>query len=595
MEKLSPKYNPLTGFICLCESGSNVNPGPVIQEKIKLELGDSVFKVFYSDDCQVCENNGITAILWGNLFHGTHPDSIPVLYSKYGEETGRHLSGFYAVLILDRFMKRAVIISDRMSSKPLYFSKWNNSWIVSTSFLQLTRYLPAEPSLDIAGVSWYLSNGAIHNSHTLFRNVIRLERATLYSGNGHSFTAHEYWNFHFMHVPEYKDERAIIKKMKEVLTAAVADCLPRYEPVYLSLSGGYDSSGILGVLRYNLNQKDVRTFSYGLNEDNPSSDPPIARKLSEIAGYDHFFLYSYNNDFKNTLELNALWGDGISHFCDEVYAWLRLKMLNKGYRPTCLFGDTTFIFYRKLIQQLSDQEDALEAIMIRDAGHIPWLKQYMPSDDFNRIANELSQGCQRLVDKAKKAINDMQFFVNYLRIEGRARNVLIPWRVNFCSKAFIAMDPWYHDDCLEFQNSIPRESRVERELFIKAVKELAPDLYQSERARVMGYVPDWKGEITRNYKMILEEYIYGKSCYKLENIISPESIISMIENEIILKQLPAKKYPLNSLFKNIPLLKKSPKAHSPARKILPPEKFILRYLVLKRTLEIIQEMRARNS
>jgi asparagine synthase (glutamine-hydrolysing) len=590
MEKLSPEYNPLTGFICLCESGSDVNSEPVFQEKIKLELGESVFKVFYSHDCQVSEKNGITTILWGKLFHGLHPDSIPVLYSKYGEDTGSHLSGFYAILILDRLMNRAVIISDRMSSRPMFFAKWDGSWIVSTSFLHLSRCLPFDPVLDISGVAWYLSNGVIHNSHTLFREVKRLERATLYCGNGHSFTAKEYWKFHFIDVPGTRDERTLINKMKEVLSVAVTECLPQNEPVFLSLSGGYDSSGILAVLKYSLKLKDVRTFSYGLNEDKPDTDPYMARKLSELAGYEHLFLSSYNNDFKNAIGLNALWGDGISYFCDEVYAWQQLKSLYKGPRPICLFGDTMFI--NTSISQLSGETEALESMMIRDIRHLPWLNQYIPMDDFNRLAVELSRDCQILIDKAKNVMSDLQSMTSYFRIEGRARNVLIPWRANFCSKAFVALDPLYHDDCLEFQKTIPLQFRVGKEIFINAVKELAPDFYQSERPRWMGYVPDWKSEIIRNYNMISEEYLEDQDYYLLNAIISPESVRRIIGSEIIHPRSPVKKqFDIPALSKLL-FHRKPPEIAPPARKILPAEKFILRYLVLKRTLEIIREMRS---
>jgi len=593
LEKLPAMTIPFSGFICLCESISDVDPDRVFQEKIKLELGESVFRMIYSDECKVIEKNGITVILCGNLFYGIHPDSIPELYIKYGDETGRYLSGFYAILIFDKLKEKAVIISDRMSSKPLYFTKWAGSWMVSTSFLQLTRYLPGEPVLDFSGVAWYISNGVIHNSHTLFMEVKRLERATLYCGNVHSFTAHEYWKYHFLDVQEHRDERTMINKMKEVLSTAVNDCLPRDESVYLSLSAGYDSSGILAVLKNTLNIKDVKTFSYGLSEDEPLSDSLLARSLSELVGYDHFSQTSYNYDFKNALELNALWGDGISYFCDEVYAWQQLGFMFNGSRPTCLFGDTIFSYFNHL--ELSDEADALEANLIRDAGHISWLNQYIPSDDFNSLAVELDRGCQILIEKAKDATNDLQSVVNYLRVEGRARNVLIPWRQNFCSKAFMPMNPMYHDDCLEFQKNNPQDFRKGKTLFINTVNELAPEFYQSARARFMGYVPDWKSEISRNYKMIVEEYLKNKGSYQLEAIISPEAIIRIIENEILHPKDPVKR-PFNiTVFSKFLFYRNLPGKTSPVRKILSPEKFILRYLVLKRTLEIIREIREMKS
>jgi asparagine synthase (glutamine-hydrolysing) len=593
LEKSTAMHIPFSGFICLCEPLFETSPVRDFKELLKFELGESVFKVIYSDDCQVHEKNGIISILWGNLFHGLHPDSIPDLYKKYDIETGKHLSGTYAVLILDRAKERAVIISDRVSSKPAYFARWDNSWLVSTSFVQLTRYFPGEQELDPAGVAWYLSNGVIHNSHTLFREVKRLERATLYSGDVHSFTSHEYWKFDFHDVAEPGDEKALINKMKEVLTAAVRDCLPLNEPVYLSLSGGFDSSGLLAVMKYPLNLKDVRTFSYGLSDDKPFSDPALARELAGIAGYDHFLQASYDNDFKNVLELNALWGDGISNFCDEVTAWQNFENQFGDQKPVCFFGDT--IFADGLYDELNDEKDALEAILIRDMDYLPWLERYIPQETYHHLSQKLQEECRKLLEKSRVASQSLYDQVNYLVLEDRARVAHVPWRVNFCSKAFIPINPLYHDDCLEFQKIIPQEFRERKNLFINAVKDLAPDFYQSGRARSMGYVPDWKAEITRNYNMILEEYLNNQASHQLDAFISTESVIKMIGNEIMNKPAAIKRNTFSSLIKKLPLSRKSHKPSSPARKILPPVKFILRYLVLKRTLEIIRDLKTMKS
>jgi len=111
----------------------------------------------------------------------------------------------------------------------------------------------------------------------------------------------------------------------------------------------------------------------------------------------------------------------------------------------------------------------------------------------------------------------------------------------------------------------------------------------------MGYVPDWKSEISRNYKMIVEEYLKNKGSYQLEAIISPEAIIRIIENEILHPKDPVKR-PFNiTVFSKFLFHRNLPGKTSPVRKILSPEKFILRYLVLKRTLEIIREIREMKS
>ena len=109
----------------------------------------------------------------------------------------------------------------------------------------------------------------------------------------------------------------------------------------------------------------------------------------------------------------------------------------------------------------------------------------------------------------------------------------------------------------------------------------------------MGYVPCWKNEISRNYQLILAEYLNKGDCDQLDQIISTESIINIISNEIIARPVRAKKPYLTTLMTKFLKKHNLSVTTAPVKKKLAPEKFILRYLVLKKTLQCIREMRSK--
>ena len=66
---------------------------------------------------------------------------------------------------------------------------------------------------------------------------------------------------------------------------------------FLSLSGGYDSTAILGILRYKLHMENVQCFSY-IHSNKPSNDGDayLAHKMANIAGYEHRMVQGYGGD-----------------------------------------------------------------------------------------------------------------------------------------------------------------------------------------------------------------------------------------------------------------------------------------------------------
>lgn len=63
----------------------------------------------------------------------------------------------------------------------------------------------------------------------------------------------------------------------------------------MSLSGGYDSPCILGLL-WKLQAKQVQCFSYIVDSGSEGSDESVAARMASIAGFPHRTVSAYNGD-----------------------------------------------------------------------------------------------------------------------------------------------------------------------------------------------------------------------------------------------------------------------------------------------------------
>lgn len=126
-----------------------------------------------------------------------------------------------------------------------------------------------------------------------------------------------------------------------------------------------------------------------------------------------------------------------------------------------------------------------------------------------------------------------------------------------------------------------------------ALEKTAPDFIPIKKAQNGGYIADWKGELRKHLPVIKEQYLSERISLKIDDLIPPELMLRIIKNEINREggnhsSGPAMNF-IRGFGKSISFRQKKLKGSTPKK--MPPEKFILRYLVLRRTLEMVAERR----
>ncbi|HZC18233.1 MAG TPA: N-acetylglutaminylglutamine amidotransferase, partial [Rubrobacteraceae bacterium] len=187
-------------------------------------------------------------------------------YHCWGDRFVDRLKGMFAFCIYERDTGRTVLVRDRLGIKPLYLAE-------SPGVLRFASTLPAlltgggvDTSIDPVALHHYLMfHSVVPAPRTILKGVYKLPPGTMLvverDGSRRSF---EYWSPSFTRdaAREGMTQRDWEDAVLESLRAAVERRMVADVPVGVLLSGGLDSSIIVGLLA-ELGQPDLKTFSIG--------------------------------------------------------------------------------------------------------------------------------------------------------------------------------------------------------------------------------------------------------------------------------------------------------------------------------------------
>jgi asparagine synthase (glutamine-hydrolysing) len=138
---------------------------------------------------------------------------------------------------------------------------------------------------------------------TMFKNIYKLPQAHWLRLNGRGMKVEKYWDL--KDFKEIESEQEIIEKIQELMRRSVKGQLISDRPVGTFLSGGIDSTSVLGIAR-EFKKDKIKTFSVGFDVDDQNdkfnADLSLARKTSEFYDTEHHELIINSRDILNNLE-----------------------------------------------------------------------------------------------------------------------------------------------------------------------------------------------------------------------------------------------------------------------------------------------------
>jgi asparagine synthase (glutamine-hydrolysing) len=235
-------------------------------------------------------------------FFKTNTDTEVILaaYLRWGIECLQRFNGMFAFAIWDTQEQRLLIVRDRLGVKPLYYHFKNNVLSFASEIRSLMRSGLTEKKASAASLAEYVQYATVHAPNTILEDVFMLMPGTILEYKQGVVTMSEYWNIN-KHTKTIEDlsYEDTCKSINHLLTASVERRLVADVPFGAFLSGGIDSSAIVGLMSKVSSQK-IRTFNVSFDEGE-FSEAVYAKQIAQKFNTEHHEIKLTPGDFLNQL------------------------------------------------------------------------------------------------------------------------------------------------------------------------------------------------------------------------------------------------------------------------------------------------------
>ncbi len=227
----------------------------------------------------------------GHAFR-TKTDTEAVLhaYEEWGDRFVERLRGMFVTAIWDRPRRRLVVVRDRLGIKPLYYALLGDGTLVFGSELKAVVVHPGvRRELEPRALDLFLTLEYVPAPWSILKGIHKLPAGHRLVYEDGRIAIEKYWD-----VPggkeaarrvETKDLPAVCDELYALLKESVKLRLISDVPLGAFLSGGIDSSAIVGLMR-ELGASPLKTFSIGF-KDASYNELEHARRISRLFATEH--------------------------------------------------------------------------------------------------------------------------------------------------------------------------------------------------------------------------------------------------------------------------------------------------------------------
>ncbi len=193
----------------------------------------------------------------------THGDTevIVHLYEDEGPGFLQHLNGMFALALWDAPRRQLLLARDRLGEKPLAYRLEPGRLLFASELKSLLEAPGVPRALDPQAIDAYLTYQYVPHPQSIFRGFSKLPPAHLAIYREGRLEVRPYWQPDF----QAEEDRPIddyAGQLRELMTSAVRLRLESEVPLGAFLSGGTDSTIVVGLMQQLMSQP-VRTFSIG--------------------------------------------------------------------------------------------------------------------------------------------------------------------------------------------------------------------------------------------------------------------------------------------------------------------------------------------
>jgi asparagine synthase (glutamine-hydrolysing) len=242
------------------------------------------------------------------FYTSSDTETIVHAYEEWGQEAFSRLRGMFGIALWDSRNQSLLLARDRVGIKPLHYAITGDRLYFGSEIKSILAADDVGRRIDFEALDHYLSFLYTPRDGSIFAGIRKLPPGHVLRWQAGTVRITRYWEAAAEEQPPDSDEAAI-ERLRQVLRDAVRSHLMSEVPLGAFLSGGVDSSLVVGLMA-EASSQPVRTFSIGF--DDPRYDElDHARVVARHFATDH-------HEFVVKPDALAIIDDLIAHF-DEPF------------------------------------------------------------------------------------------------------------------------------------------------------------------------------------------------------------------------------------------------------------------------------------
>lgn len=220
----------------------------------------------------------------------TDTETLVHSYEEWGEDFIHRLRGMFAFALWDARQEKLLLVRDRIGIKPLYYTLLEEKTIVFGSELKAILAHPRiNRALEPKALDLFLTLEYVPAPFSIFKNIYKLPAGCFLTYKRGDIKIRKYWDIEpeELRAQEISNQTqaALMDRLYALLKESVEMRLISDVPLGAFLSGGIDSSAIVGLMR-ETGATPLKTFSIGF-EDTSYNELNYARHVAQEFNTEH--------------------------------------------------------------------------------------------------------------------------------------------------------------------------------------------------------------------------------------------------------------------------------------------------------------------
>lgn len=223
----------------------------------------------------------------GHIFYTASDTEVIIhAYEEWGENCLNKLRGQFAFCIYDLRKQIFFLARDPLGLKPLYYYFDGDKFIFSSE-IKCILFHDIKRKIDKRALSLYLSLKYVPHPQTLFKSIYKILPSSYlkFDLRNKRIDIKKYWDINF-NINWEKNENQFSNELKRLIEESVKIRLISEVPLGVFLSGGIDSSSIVGIMNKFMDEP-VKTFSIGFEEGASEDETIYSRFVADYYKTDH--------------------------------------------------------------------------------------------------------------------------------------------------------------------------------------------------------------------------------------------------------------------------------------------------------------------